>query len=84
MSPTAFLTSGVDRGVRLWDLRQKDPLLFFETIHYDKITSIETLSSTVFATASDDGNLNVRLRSAYLLSIDLGFANGEVTETDKV
>jgi WD40 repeat protein len=60
LGQTSFLTSGVDRGVRLWDMRQNTPLMLFESIHYDKITSLEKLSSSVFASASLDGNLNVR------------------------
>lgn len=59
LGQTSFLTSGIDRGVRLWDLRQKTPLMLFESIHYDRITALERLSSSVFASASLDGNLNV-------------------------
>lgn len=59
LGPTTFLTSGLDKGVRLWDLRQKYHVIFFENIHYDQINSLEKISPTVFATASNDGNLNV-------------------------
>ena len=35
LSPTTFLTSGMDRGVRIWDMRLPNPVLFFDSIHYD-------------------------------------------------
>ncbi len=45
-----------------------------DNIHNDTINSVETLSSSVFASASDDGTVNV---STILLSIvDLGHAHG--------
>ncbi|TNV80981.1 hypothetical protein FGO68_gene11835 [Halteria grandinella] len=59
LSALTFVTSGIDRGVRLWDMRQNSPAILFKTIHYDQITSLERLSSTVFATASNDGHLNL-------------------------
>jgi WD40 repeat protein len=40
-------------------MRQNSPAIFFKTIHYDQITDLERLSSTVFATASSDGHLNI-------------------------
>jgi WD40 repeat protein len=61
LSKNTLLTSGHDRGVRIWDMRQQLPVLYFENIHYDTITSLDKLSSNIFATASDDSNLNVKL-----------------------
>lgn len=43
-------------------MRQNSPAIFFETIHYDKINTLEKLSSKVFVTGADDGNLNVRFK----------------------
>ena len=30
LGPSSFLTSGHDRSVRLWDMRQGNPVMFFE------------------------------------------------------
>jgi len=56
--------------------------MFFENIHQDTINSVERLSTTVFATASDDGSVNVRYPIIHVL--DLGHQDGIFTEADQL
>ena len=53
--------------------------MFFENIHHDTINSVERLSTTVFATASDDGTVNVRILITNI--VDLGHQDGIFTKT---
>ena len=54
--------------------------MFFDKIHQDTINSVERLSTTVFATASDDGTVNVRFR--VIIFVGLGHQDGIFIEAD--
>uniref|UniRef100_A0A7S3CQX4 Uncharacterized protein n=1 Tax=Strombidium rassoulzadegani TaxID=1082188 RepID=A0A7S3CQX4_9SPIT len=54
-----FISSGFNRSISVWDTRQSQPILFFKDIHYDTITSIDKFNSQIFASASDDGFVNI-------------------------
>ena len=43
----------------MWDIRQTQPIFDFKDIHYDTITSIDKYNQQIFASASDDGYVNV-------------------------
>lgn len=49
-----------------------------DNIHNDTINSVETLSSSVFASASDDGTVNVS--TMFIFILDLGHAHGVSSE----
>ena len=54
-----FISSGFNRSISVWDTRQTQPILFFKDIHYDQITSVDKFSQEIFASASDDGYVNI-------------------------
>ena len=54
-----FISSGLNRSISVWDTRHPQPVLFFKDIHYDTITSIDKFNEQIFASASDDGYVNV-------------------------
>jgi len=54
-----FISSGFNRSISVWDTRQTQPILFFKDIHYDQITSVDKFSQEIFASASDDGFVNI-------------------------
>ena len=54
-----FISSGLNRSISVWDTRQTQPILFFKDIHYDTITSIDNYNEEIFASASDDGYVNI-------------------------
>lgn len=60
-----FISSGFNRSISVWDTRQTQPILFFKDIHYDKISAIDKFNTEIFASASEDGFVNV---SATLVS----------------
>ena len=54
-----FISSALNRSISVWDTRQPQPILFFKDIHYDTITSVDKFNQQIFASASDDGYVNV-------------------------
>ena len=56
-----FISSGFNRSISVWDTRQTQPILFFKDIHYDQITSVDKFSQEIFASASNDGYVNVSI-----------------------
>ena len=54
-----FISSGFNRSISVWDTRQTQPILFFKDIHYDQITSVDKFNEEIFASASNDGYVNV-------------------------
>ena len=77
-----IVTSGADRGVRVWDLRlQGEPVITFEDVHFDSVNCIEVLQPKLFVTSSDDGLVNfwdIRTRKN-IKSLD--FPNQKVSQT---
>ncbi|CDW85560.1 wd40 repeat-containing protein [Stylonychia lemnae] len=60
LNKNCLLSTGSDGGIRLWDIRQPEaPVQTYHKFHYDKINTIDNLSGYVFASASDDSNINM-------------------------
>jgi len=68
-----LVSGGLDGSTRLWDTRQQNLVKEFKGFHYDRINSIDKLSSSIVATASNDSFVNVRLR---VLFLDMGYTEG--------
>jgi len=56
-----FISSALNRSISVWDTRQTQPILYFKDIHYDTITSVDKFNQQIFASASDDGYVNVSI-----------------------
>ena len=61
MSETAFLSSGYDNTVRLWDIRAKEHQRILNEAHFGKVTWLQKYNQSIFASACNDGIVNVSL-----------------------
>eukprot|EP00347_Sterkiella_histriomuscorum_P023283 403335241 len=60
LNTSTFLTSGHDGGIRLWDMRESVPhIQTYHKYHNDQVTAIDRLSQHIFASSSDDSNINM-------------------------
>ena len=78
-----FISSALNRSISVWDTRQPQPILFFKDIHYDTITSVDKFNQQIFASASDDGYVNVSFFISKHFCSDVGPSNGRIYKTAK-
>jgi len=60
LSENTFLSGGFNRTVRLWDVRQRrESLKLFTDVSYGKVTALEKFNEEIFASAAEDGMVNI-------------------------
>ena len=59
MSENCFISSGHNNSVRLWDVKAKDHQRLLQDPNFGKVTWLQKYNSTIFASACNDGLVNV-------------------------